>query len=242
MGKSLTTKKVHKWRLCPNGEHWVSEHMKTINGKKYVWHGYCALNPSGKDQLYPNEIFEIEKKYFNRIKSTTSIAPKTKKWNFKNDPNKYDNLINGWTRYWNEIFNSEDPLDPDLVKALIASESGFNENALTKNGQRSFARGLAQLIDETIKALGDESGELKDHFVTITHEEALDPSLNICAAIRWLFRKKETASRRLKRTANWNETMMEYKAILAKKLNKKPYNKKILTTFNQYLKELKGLK
>lgn len=203
-----------------------------------MWHGHCALNPTGKDQLYPDEILEIERKYFNRVKSSTSLAPKTKLWSF-DDQDKYDNLINGWTRYWNEIFKPTDPLDPDFVKALIAPESGFREKIITKNGARSSARGLAQLIDQTIKALGDEKGEMKDHFVTITREDALNPSLNICAAVRWIFRKKETATARLKRPATWDESMMEYKAVLAKKLSGKPYNKNISQKFNKYLKELK---
>lgn len=230
--------KNHRWRLCPYGEHWVKEHSKTIKEKEYVWDGHCALNPSGKDQFYPEEILEIERKYFNRIKGGPVIAPKTRLWSF-DDQDKYDHIIKGWTRYWNEIFESADPLDPNFVKALIASESGFREKIITKNGPRSSARGLAQLIDQTIKVLGDEKGELKDHYITITHEQALNPSLNICAAVRWLFRKKETASARLKRPATWDEAMMEYKAVLANKLNGKPYNKNILQKFNKYLKELK---
>jgi hypothetical protein len=238
MEKSVTTKKVHKWRLCPYGEHWVKEHSKTIKEKEYVWSGHCALNPSGKDQLYPEEILEIEKKYFNRIKGGPSIAPSIASWKFENR-DKYDHLIKGWTRYWNDVFESADPLDPDFVKALIASESSFEEGAINKNGARSSARGLTQLIDQTIKVLGDDKGELKDHFVIITHEQALNPSLNICAAVRWLFRKKETASARLKRAATWDEVMMEYKAVLSKKVNGKPYNKNISKTFNKRLRELK---
>lgn len=41
--------------------------------------------------------------------------------------------------------------------------------------------------------------------------QLLDPSANICAGVRWLFRKKDTASARLKRTATWDETVIEYK-------------------------------
>jgi hypothetical protein len=32
MDKKLTKDKVNKWRQCPNGEHWVGEHMTTILG------------------------------------------------------------------------------------------------------------------------------------------------------------------------------------------------------------------
>jgi soluble lytic murein transglycosylase-like protein len=39
---------------------------------------------------------------------------------------KFDQQIRGWVRYWNDIFQPSDPLDPNLIKALIATESGFN--------------------------------------------------------------------------------------------------------------------
>lgn len=38
---------------------------------------------------------------------------------------EFDLHIRGWVRYWNEIFHPQEPLDPNLVKALIASESSF---------------------------------------------------------------------------------------------------------------------
>lgn len=41
----------------------------------------------------------------------------------------YDNVIGIWTDYFNKKFFSESPLDPDAVKALMASESGFNPEA-----------------------------------------------------------------------------------------------------------------
>src|SRR4051812_44671258 len=37
----------------------------------------------------------------------------------------YDLFIAGWTKYWNDILQFDMPLDPNVVKALIASESGF---------------------------------------------------------------------------------------------------------------------
>lgn len=38
---------------------------------------------------------------------------------------KYDEAIAVWTDYFNKKFNADPPLDPDVVKALMASESGF---------------------------------------------------------------------------------------------------------------------
>lgn len=233
--------KVHRWRLCPYGKYFVREQIKTINGKKFVWDSYCAFNPSKKDQLYPDEILEITRKNFKRLRGSPNPAPNTKEWKFEKR-DSYDELIRGWTRYWNEVFNPNIPLDSNFVKALIASESSFEEGVITKFGKRKFARGLCQLIDETIQALGDDKGELKDHYVNLDHKDALDPSINICAAIRWLFRKKETASAKLKRDATWEETLMDYKALLGKKIKKQPYNKKIIIKFNLYLDQLRGNK
>jgi hypothetical protein len=41
---------------------------------------------------------------------------------------KYDMLILGWVQYWNDIFKPEKPLDPKLIKALMASESSFRQD------------------------------------------------------------------------------------------------------------------
>lgn len=241
--KKINNKEVsqHRWRICPYGEHWVREHMMHINGKEVVRHAHCALNPSKKDQLYPDEILEIARINFKRLRGKPELAPKTKVWKFENR-DSYDHLIRGWTRYWNEIFNPKEPLDPNFVKALIASESGFRENVITKLGKRNFARGLLQITDQTIKELGNEKGELKDHYVNLTRAEALNPSINICAAIRWLFRKKETASSKLNKEASWEEALMDYKALLTKEIKKQSYNKTIMLNFNLYLEQLRGKK
>jgi len=62
----------------------------------------------------------------------------------------------------------------------------------------------------------------------------LNPSANICAGVRWLFRKKETAAALLKRTATWEETVEDYKAILALRVHEKPYNPKPMNDFREY--------
>jgi len=99
-----------------------------------------------------------------------------------------------WTKYWNDVLKPSTPLDPDIVKALIASESGFDPTILANKKNKNSARGLMQITNDTRKILGDEKGELKDHYLTLTRDDLNDPSLNICAGIRWLFRKAEIAS------------------------------------------------
>lgn len=40
-----------------------------------------------------------------------------------------------------------------------------------------------------------------------------DPSNNICAGIRWLFRKRAVASDLLKRNVSWEEAVAEVKGV-----------------------------
>jgi hypothetical protein len=69
-------------------------------------------------------------------------------------------------------------------------------------------------MPETRRILGNPKGELKDHLLLIKPGELFDPSISISAGIRWLARKKEIASRKLKRKATWKEAVLEYKGIL----------------------------
>jgi hypothetical protein len=69
--KILNTNKVHIWRMCPIGQHWVVRHPMHVPPRQAHPEGYvtnrsehCAHNPSGKDQFYPDEINEIEKNIF----------------------------------------------------------------------------------------------------------------------------------------------------------------------------------
>ncbi len=219
MGKEQLKKKVskkqksHPWRLCPVGEHWVVTHplrvpisQKNPTGKT-IRGGHCHSNPSKKDQLYSGEIQKIAGSHFNRVKK----LPTPDKLD-RRKGNSYDKIIAGWTKYWNEILKPEVPLDPNLVKTLIRTESDFKEKAKILASKGNWARGLMQITDETIGILKNERGELKDFLINIDQKEAFDPNLNICAGVRWLFQKKRLLEHRLKRDASWEETAMEYKA------------------------------
>lgn len=232
----------HPWRLCPPGQHWVRTHDLTVPVSKKnpdgttIRDGHCANNPSNKDQLYPTEIQEMAERSFKNVKQRPGILD-SKKWPY-HDPNLYDDLIAGWTQYWNEILEPKTPLDPNLVKALMASESTFNPRPKDGvAGKNDFARGLLQVTDGTRKILKDEKGELRDHLLTITQEEIYDPNLNICAGVRWLFQKRKLAANRLKRPASWEEAALEYKSYLAQQLKGKLPPKKI-KPFYDTLKDL----
>lgn len=205
--------KIHPWRLCPAGEHAVKTHplhtrssLSHPDGETTTRHFHCARNPSGKDQLYPLEIREIGDQHFSNLKKKPCPIP----LDFKNG-SKFDDLIAGWVQYWNEVLKPEIPLEPNFVKALIASESGFNPRKLANKQNSNSARGLMQVTNMTRKILGDLKGEIKNNYIQVTKEELLDPSTNICAGVRWLFHKQTQTSKKLKRTASWTETVGQYK-------------------------------
>ncbi|OQW48501.1 MAG: hypothetical protein A4S09_04805 [Proteobacteria bacterium SG_bin7] len=239
--KVTKPKNTHPWRLCPPGEHWRRTHplkippsKKNPAGSVTTRHGHCVLNPTGKDQLYPDEIQEIGEQNFSKIKEKPCSIDLgfTKKYK----GSQYDDLIAGWTKYWNDVFKPETPLDPNVVKALIASESGFDPKRLANKKNKDSARGLLQVTNNTRKILADEKGELKDHYLTLTREDLNDPSNNICAGIRWLFRKRAIASALLKRTATWEEAIAEFKGI---RTTTKARAKELIERFNEYLEKLK---
>lgn len=235
--------KLHPWRLCPMGEHWVREHPRRVKPtKKHPFErttsvaGHCRDNPSRKDQLYSDEIEEIADYRFGNLKG----GPCPDNLGFKNAGSKYDPLVRGWTKYWNDVLKPRPPLDPNLVKALIASESSFNPKK--DNGKKGDKRatGLMQLTNETLKILSDEKGELKDHLINIDQEDITDPNLNICAGIRWLFQKRRLASGKLGRQATWEEAIAEYKSYLS--AYRKNPDHRGMGNFRKYYESLKKCK
>ncbi len=203
----VSTTPIHPWRLCPQGQHWVNPHQR--EGASV--HGYCRRNPTRKDQLYADEMLEMASRHFGDSESNALPALKA-----YGNSSRFDPLIVGWTKYWNEIFKPSPLLDPRLVKALIASESSFRTSAQAKN-RGNPARGLMQITDETRAILSDEKGELRDFLVNLTKDQAENPVLNIAAGVRWLFQKRRLAKARLKRTASWEEAAAEYKDVLRRK-------------------------
>lgn len=56
--------------------------------------------------------------------------------------------------------------------------------------------------------------------------------------IRWLFRKMETASTKLKRQATWFEAVEHYKSVLKKRLARKKYNPELMKRLHTCYKKL----
>lgn len=226
-------KEYNSWRVCPVGEYWVRRHdrqKKTIEDVD----GHCRKNYKGRDLIKGDEIEEISQtKKFQKIKIKTGqgIINKHK------DSDVYNDLITGWTAYWNDQFKIDPPLPPNFVKILIATESGFNPKAknLSNPPQIGPARGLMQITVDTQNRLSGKGKELKDHFVVLTDEDIYNPNRNICAGIRWLFRKRETARARLKHEPTWEEVLMEFKGRLKSKTQK---TQEIREQIENYLRAL----
>jgi hypothetical protein len=129
---------------------------------------------------------------------------------YKNS-DKYDDLIAVWTDYFNKKFEASPPLDPDVVKALISSESDFREDPL----ENKKAFGITQITPATLKIVQDPSGEAKKFiFHKIRQKDLKEPTFAIPIGIRWLFRKRATAIAQLNRAPDHEELILEYKGLL----------------------------
>jgi hypothetical protein len=205
------TQKAHPWRRCSIGQHFVKEHIIHVKPSEKHPDGFirlqehCANNPSHKEELSYDEIQYITKTYFDALSGPPTAGVLLKDYPTSDD---FDDLIRGWTKYWDDIFDLDDPLDINLVKALLGSESSFDKNP---HGTKS-AHGLMQIRHDTFLILQNPKGELHNYLVRVPWDKILDPTSNICMGIRWLFQKKKLASIRLKRVASWEEAVIEYKS------------------------------
>jgi len=193
--KKITTVKEHPRKVPvskknPTGITIVDKHPRRLDGT-YL------------DRI---EVVKIIKNY--DLKKL--IYPKSGKLNIYSDSDKYDELIAIWTDYFNKKFPSDSLLDPDVVKALIGSESDFKLDPVNP-----AAFGIAQITKETFKALQDPKGEVKEFiFTKFTLKDLKDPNVAIPMAIRWLFRKKRLAQGKLGREPSAEEIILEYKGLL----------------------------
>lgn len=157
------------------------------------------------------DLAEIES-VFRNYDHNGIVYPTNGKLKQYKDADKYDDVIAVWTDYFNKKFNADPPLDPDVVKALIAGESSFIPDPLRN---RKIALGIAQVTKKTFKILLDPKSEAKEFiFKDIQQKDLADPNISIPMAVRWLHRKKEMAASKLKRALNHEEVILEYKGLL----------------------------
>jgi hypothetical protein len=210
----------------------VKEHPRKVPVSKKNPTGITIVDkhPRRLDGTYLDriEVVKIIKNY--DLKKL--IYPKSGKLNIYSDSDKYDELIAIWTDYFNKKFPSDSLLDPDVVKALIGSESDFKLDPVNP-----AAFGIAQITKETFKALQDPKGEVKEFiFTKFTLKDLKDPNVAIPMAIRWLFRKKRLAQGKLGREPSAEEIILEYKGLL-KSTSK--YKDKALKKFRELYALLK---
>ena len=127
--KKITTVKEHPRKVSvskknPDGITIVDKHPRRLDGTF----------------LDRKEIDKIVKSY--DLKKT--IYPKSGKLKIYPDSDKYDELIAIWTDYFSKKFLSDSLLDPDVVKALIGSESDFKLDPVNP-----LAFGIAQITKQT---------------------------------------------------------------------------------------------
>lgn len=178
------------------------------------------------------DLAEIESVFKNYDRKGIVFPTKDKLKEYK-DADKYDDVITVWTDYFNKKFNAEPPLDPDVVKALIASESGFRIDP--RENKKAF--GITQITPSTLKIVQNSKGEAKDFiFNKIRQKDLKDPNIAIPMGVRWLFRKRATAMNQLKRAPDHEELILEYKGLLK---SDSDYKKSGLKKYRKAYAELK---
>ena len=67
--QNKSEEKIHPWRICPIGKHFIKKHIVHLpaskehpNGSTIERHEHCAINPSKKDLLTFDEIQAITEK------------------------------------------------------------------------------------------------------------------------------------------------------------------------------------
>ena len=59
--------------------------------------------------------------------------------------------------------------------------------------------------------MGSHFVKVKDHLVDVHGEDLMEPTVNICVGIRWLFHKRKLAEAKLGGDVSWDETVIFYK-------------------------------
>ncbi|WP_422104869.1 eCIS core domain-containing protein [Winogradskyella sp.] len=138
------------------------------------------------------------------------------------DPNTYDTQIVYWVTYYNRLFKTVDskgnpnPLDPDLMKALIWRESRFNKKAVSSGK----ARGLTQVIGRERKGVAKYTAGISG-FKTEQFDK--NASLQIAVGVRILFQKYA-------RSQNWETAVRDYNGSP----HKEQYAKEVLEKYRSH--------
>jgi uncharacterized protein YneF (UPF0154 family) len=196
----------------PKGVTIVDKHLRHIDG-----------------QFLDQEMIE---KIFKEYDKKDIIYPASEKIKFPN-ADKFDDLIAVWCDYFNEKLSLNPKIDPDMIKALVATESGFNPWAKNK-----IAQGLTQITKDTLKIIQDLDGETKDFvFKGIKRKDLNDPNVSIALGVRWLAQKQKLAYGKLNRAPTSDEVVMMYKGVLK---DKSPRATRIMKDYRDFYEKLKN--
>lgn len=199
-------------------------------------------NPTGKTirdrhvrrlpgtDLNRDQIRDVFKNYSR--KGLIYPTPKKLLKEYKNSDD-YDDVIAVWVDYFRRKFDSKVGLDPNSIKALIASESGFRADPK----ENKIALGITQITKQTFRILQDSKGEAKEFiFKNIRQKDLKDPEIAIPMAIRWLYRKHGTAQSKLGRAPTHEEVILDYKGLLKSGTE---YKKSALQNYRRHYDVLK---
>jgi hypothetical protein len=216
--------------MCPPGQHVVRAHKRVCASGTVAWvDAHIRKNPIKMQAGYLQEnllylYWHAKEKY----------PPLFDIPGFKGE-NEYDQAIQFWLYYWKEQglpFPSD--LDPLMIKAMIAIESGFNPNVQNK---KSSATGLLQLLDSAVRTLWglpDKTGwvEVKKAKIHIAYQDKKDPIVNIAVAIRFLSYKFSLNKKGFSRDAEG--TIAGYNQFNDEG---RKYAKKVLSLYKEALKQ-----
>ena len=225
----------HPWRVCPVGEYYVSgsevDAHPRLNHfvKEHPRRSHCRQSKNLTANVLNGSEIKLIGQDFILPKFKDTVL---KDYGFKKLDHKYDAVIAGWTQFWNDVFNPKLKLDPNFVKALIASESGFDPDPY--KGNKKKAMGIGQLMPTTVKSLQGFKNELRDNLFEFNDNDVFDPEINIAALIRWLHQKQFLASKKLKRDASWVEAVENYKGQMGKNKTSDTY-KRYMGKFLNYI-------
>jgi Domain of unknown function (DUF4157)/Transglycosylase SLT domain len=146
------------------------------------------------------------------------------------DANRFDNAVVYWVNYYNQLLmpldktGKADPLNPDLVKAMIWRESRFDDQLKSKE---STAFGLTQILKAERET---EIPELTAGIAGTSKTKAIDekkfknnPTLQIALGVRHLFDKHG-------RSKDWEIAIRDYNGSK----NKESYMKGVIKQFDSH--------
>lgn len=227
MRKNIKITKPKTSLMCPPGSHVVRGHYRICKSGTRTWVDTHIRRNRGKKIMLLSEnllyLYWNNKKAFDKIKAVKGF----------HSHHELDPVIHFWLNYWkSQGLKFPKGLTPLHIKCLIAVESSFRPGVHAKS---STAMGLMQLLAPTLQRLKgvkkNNYREIRNHYLSLSKKEALNPVLNIAAGIRWLSNKHEQLLRIKRIKDKGIKSTIKYYHSWDKDGEK--YAKKILKLYNE---------